>query len=67
MAALRAKTMHNITRSSFEKRNASMVLNPNLSSPPGIKEVCQPGTTEMPKLLTPKKKPINAKGIAKMV
>ena len=59
MAALRAKTMHKMTRinlnnNKFQLYNGGKIL------------VFQPGTTEVYSNI-PKKNPISAKGIAKMV
>jgi hypothetical protein len=40
----------------------------SLTGPCGYIFICQlPGTTSAGRLITPRKKPINAKGIAKMV
>lgn len=59
MAALRAKTIHRITRTNFSNNEFQSVNGGNIA-------VCHPGTSDV-YANNPRKNPIIAKGIAKMV
>ena len=64
IAALRAKTMHNTTRTNrIRKYSHGALIRPHL----GVTMKCHPGTTENAMPDIPKKNPMIANGIAKIV